>query len=198
MPLRVFPIAAPASFSSDFNEGRSGGRLHAGNDLFGERGSPLVAVDDGELRSGRDPLGGNVLNLRANDGTRYYYAHLDTFTDGFATLTDPPAPRVVRAGEIVGFLGATGNAAGTPPHVHFEIHPGNGPAIDPFPTLQAAPRMNDPRVPAMPTTPRNVLVTVGSIALLGLGAWALLYPNDAQALVRRLGGGVRRLGGSNA
>ena len=188
--VRIFPIAAPTSFTSDFNEGRSGGRLHAGNDLFAERGAPLVAVDDGQVRSGRDPLGGNIVNLYASDGTRYYYAHLDAFTDGTATLTDPPAPRMVRAGEIIGFLGNTGNAKTTVPHVHFEIHPGNGPAIDPFPALQGAPRMSNPRVMPAGTTssPRNMLVTVSAIALLGLGAWALLYPNDAQALVRRLGG----------
>lgn len=185
MSLQVFPIAAPASFASDFNEGRSGGRLHAGNDLFAERGSPLVAVDDGQVRSGRDPLGGNILNLYAADGTRYYYAHLDAFTDGTASLVDPPAPRMVRAGEIVGFLGNTGNAKTTSPHVHFEIHPGNGPAVDPFPILQSAPRMSDPRVtPAI--TSRSVLVTVSAALLLGLGAWALLYPNDTQAFVRRL------------
>ena len=190
MPLRIFPIAAPASFVSSFADPRSGGRSHAGNDLFAERGAPLVAVDDGQIRSGRDPLGGNILNLYATDGTRYYYAHLDAFTDGTATLTDPPAPRMVRAGDVVGFLGSTGNAAATPPHVHFEIHPGNGPAIDPFPALQNAPRMNDPFVPPTPSriTPRNVLVTVGAVTLLGFGAWALLYPNDAQGLVRRFGG----------
>ena len=190
--LRIFPIAAPTSFASDFNEGRSGGRLHAGNDLFAEHGAPLVAVDDGQVRSGRDPLGGNVLNLYATDGTRYYYAHLDAFTDGTATLTDPPPLRMVRAGEIVGFLGNTGNAKTTAPHVHFEIHPGNGPAVDPFPILQAAPRMSDPRVsPSVTASPRNLLVTVSALTLLGLGAWALLYPNDAQTLVRPL---VRRLG----
>ena len=183
--LRIFPIAGPASFTSDFNEGRSGGRLHAGNDLFGEHGTPLVAVDDGQVRSGRDPLGGNVLNLYATDGTRYYYAHLNAFTDGATTLVDPPAPRMVRAGEIVGFLGNTGNAKTTAPHVHFEIHPANGPAIDPFPSLQNAPRMSDPRVaPSVAASPRNVLVTASAALLLGLGAWALLYPNDAQALVR--------------
>ena len=190
MPLRIFPIAAPASFTSSFANARSGGRTHEGNDLFAERGSPLVAVDDGEVRSGRDPLGGNVLNLYATDGARYYYAHLDAFTDGAATLTDPPARRMVRAGEIVGFLGNTGNAIATAPHVHFEIHPGNGPAVDPFPALQGAPRMEDPRVTPTPTpvSPRSVLVTVSAALLLGLGAWALLYPNDAQALVRRVGG----------
>ena len=187
--LRIFPVAAPASFPNDFNAGRSGGRLHAGNDIFAERGSPLVAVDDGQVRSGRDPLGGNVINLHATDGTRYYYAHLDAFTDGTATLLDPPAPRIVRAGEIVGFLGNTGNAKTTAPHVHFEIHPGNGPAIDPFPTLQSAPRVSDPRVtPSATVSPRNALVTVSAALLLGLGAWALLYPRDAQTLVRRLGG----------
>ena len=187
--IRVFPVAAPASFTNDFNEGRSGGRLHAGNDIFGERGAPLVAVDDGQLRSGRDPLGGNIVNLYATDGTRYYYAHLDGFTDGTATLLDPPAPRMVRAGDVVGFLGSTGNAAATPPHVHFEVHPGNGSAVNPFPQLQNAPRMDDLRIDprSIGISPRSVLITVSAVALLGLGAWALLYPNDSQTLLRRLG-----------
>lgn len=183
--MRIFPVAAPTSFVDDFSEARSGGRKHEGNDLFAEHGSPLVAVDDGQLRSGRDPLGGNIVNLYATDGTRYYYAHLDTFADG--SVAAPP-PRMVRAGEVVGFLGTTGNAANTPPHVHFEIHPGNGPAVDPFPALVQAPRMNDPRVaPSASVTPRNALVVASAVALLGLGTWTLLYPDNAQALLARLG-----------
>lgn len=183
--LRIFPVAAPTSFIDDFSEARSGGRTHEGNDLFAERGSPLIAVDDGQLRSGHDPLGGNIVNLYATDGARYYYAHLDAFADG---TSNAPPPRMVRAGDIVGFLGTTGNAASTPPHVHFEIHPGNGPAVNPFPALVQAPHINDPRVP--PSTivkPRNALVLVSAAALLGLGAWTLLYPDNANNFLAQLG-----------
>lgn len=189
--LRIFPVAAPTSFTSSFAAPRSGERSHEGNDLFADRGSPLVAVDDGQVRSGRDPLGGNILNLYGADGTRYYYAHLDAFTDGTATLTVPPAPRMVHAGDIVGFLGNTGNAVATPPHVHFEIHPGNGPAIDPYPILRNAPRIDDHRAAssAAPSA-HKALLTVGAVALISMGAWALLYPNNAQAFVRRLGAAI--------
>ena len=140
MPLRVFPVASVpgVAFSDDYGDARSGGRSHEGNDILAPEGTPLLAVDDGTVTFGIDPLGGNIANLRAADGTRYYYAHLASFAGGVAGGTR----RAVRAGELVGTVGRTGNAAGAgiPPHVHFEVHPGGGAPVNPFPLLQRAER----------------------------------------------------------
>jgi murein DD-endopeptidase MepM/ murein hydrolase activator NlpD len=130
MPLRVFPVAGGARYSDDFSvEATDTSRKHLGNDLMSPTGTPLLAVDDGDVRFGTDPLGGQIANLRSPDGTRYYYAHLSAFEGG---------NRHVSAGEVIGYVGATGNAAGGPSHCHFEVHPGGGAAVDPYPYLRAA------------------------------------------------------------
>lgn len=170
--LRIFPIASNQTrVSNDFGYVRyEGARPHEGNDLFDDVGSPLVAVDDGDLRSGLDPTGGNVVSLYSNDGVKYYYAHLSRFVDG---STSPPPPRQVRAGDLVGYLGATGNAAGTPPHVHFEVKPGRGTAVNPHPALLAATRVLTPGALTTPAGARRVspLALALVIGAAGLGAW---------------------------
>lgn len=129
-PKVIFPVAGGARYRDDWGEPRSGGRTHQGNDLFGAEGTPLLAVEDGTIgRAYVDPLGGNAVTLVGASGARYYYAHLSTF----AVRTG----QAVRAGDTVGTLGKTGNAQGTPPHLHFEIHPGGGPAVDPYAALRA-------------------------------------------------------------
>ena len=130
MPLRIFPVSGGARYSDDFSaEATETSRKHLGNDLLAPAGTPLFAVDDGDVRFGTDPLGGNVANLRSPDGTRYYYAHLSAYEGG---------NRRVSAGEVIGYIGTTGNAAGGPPHTHFEMHPGGGAAVNPYPHLRAA------------------------------------------------------------
>ena len=130
MALRIFPVLGGASYTAEFYPvATETQRRHLGIDLFAPEGTPLIAVDDGEVRFGTDTLGGNVANLRASDGTRYYYAHLTGFEG---------TNRLVRAGDVIGYLGTTGNARGTSPHTHFEAHPGGGAAVDPYPELRAA------------------------------------------------------------
>jgi murein DD-endopeptidase MepM/ murein hydrolase activator NlpD len=136
MSLRVFPVAGPSHFSNDFGYVKPGGTVgHQGIDIFGAEGTPLVAVDDGEARYGSDPMGGNVVNLYAADGTRYYHAHLSAFERASVGTR-----RQVSAGDVIGYLGKTGNAAATSPHLHFEEHPNNGAAVSPYAALTAAPR----------------------------------------------------------
>jgi len=129
--IRAFPVLGGASIPNDFSFVATANlRKHLGNDLMAPAGTPLVAVDNGTIRYATDPLGGNVANLYADDGTRYYYAHLSRY--------EGTSGRRVRAGEVIGYVGTTGNAQGTPPHTHFEVHPGNGPAVNPFSELQEA------------------------------------------------------------
>lgn len=138
----VFPASPPFTFSNDFGNYRAGPppHPHAGNDVFCVWGSPLRAVEDGTItKMGKAGLGGERVWLsadRANpDGTHYayYYAHLSGYYPGLLVGSH------VKAGDFVGFCGNTGNAATTPPHVHFEIHPSGAdtPPTNPYPTLRA-------------------------------------------------------------
>jgi murein DD-endopeptidase MepM/ murein hydrolase activator NlpD len=105
--------------------------LHQGTDIFAASGTPLVAVERGVVFSmGSDVLGGTKLWLQGASGTKYYYAHLSAFAEGMADGT------VVTAGQLVGYVGNPGNAATTPAHCHFEVHPGGGPAVNPYPLLK--------------------------------------------------------------
>ena len=160
--MRIFPVLGGASYSSDYNAvARPGMRKHDGVDIFAPEGTPLLAVDDGVASFGTDPLGGNVINLRAPDGTRYYYAHLSRFEGG---------SRSVRAGELLGYVGTTGNAVGKPPHLHFEAHPAFGGAspggpIDPFPLLRNASVVQRRSITtAAPSPLPGILLAAGLVA----------------------------------
>jgi hypothetical protein len=98
----------------------------------------VLAVADGALsKVGVNTLGGNRLWLRDDLGNTYYYAHLSGYA---AHVADGVR---VRGGEIIAFVGNTGQAITTPPHLHFEIHPGDGPSVDPYPYLVAWQRGTD-------------------------------------------------------
>jgi murein DD-endopeptidase MepM/ murein hydrolase activator NlpD len=128
----VFPVADPHTFTSTFGAPRSGGRSHEGNDIFAPMGTPLLASENGVIANmGVGTLGGTKLWVYGESGTQYYYAHLIAYADGIADGS------VVRAGDVVGYVGNTGNAISTPPHLHYEIHPEGGDAIDPYPLLHA-------------------------------------------------------------
>lgn len=170
MGLRVFPVAGGARYTNDWQSGR----VHNGNDLFAVEGTPLLAVDDGLVRYGTDGLGGNVANLYATDGTRYYYAHQSAFASGAA----PGTSRNVRAGDVIGYVGTTGNAQGTPAHVHFEVHPSNGEAVNPFPYLSAASVRNV----ASPSSGPGI----GSLLVLALGIGGFYYLASNPSIVRKL------------
>jgi hypothetical protein len=114
----VFPVFGQASFSDDFGYPRAHTGWHHGNDIFAPLGAPILAVADGTLFSvGWNGVGGWRLWLRDGQGNEYYYAHLSAYS--------PLAVNGgrVRAGDVIGFVGDSGDARGTPPHLHFEIHP---------------------------------------------------------------------------
>ena len=131
----IFPVAGPARFSDDWLAGRPGGRSHQGIDIFASAGTPVVAVADGSLYNvGYNGLGGWRLWLRDRRGTTFYFAHLSAFS---------PAARegaAVSRGTVVGYVGSTGDAQGTSPHLHFEIHPGGGGPVPPYPIVTGWPR----------------------------------------------------------
>ncbi len=135
----VFPVlGAGISYTDDYGAPRAGTGWHQGTDLFGPTGTPLVAVADGVLsKVGVNTLGGNRLWLTDNQGNTYYYAHLSAFAPAAVDGAR------VRAGEVIGFLGNTGQAITTPPHLHFEIHPGGGDGVNPYPYLLAWERSAD-------------------------------------------------------
>jgi murein DD-endopeptidase MepM/ murein hydrolase activator NlpD len=133
----VFPVDDPHDFIDSFGFPRSGGRSHQGADIFAPRGTALFAVERGVVTNmGTNSLGGIKLWLHGESGTQYYYAHLQGFAPGITDGT------VVNAGDLVGFVGDTGNARGTPPHLHFEIHPNGGPAVNPAPLLFVVDRLD--------------------------------------------------------
>lgn len=109
------PVAGPASFSNTWLAPRSGGRQHKGVDIFAAEGTPVVAPVAGKAELGEDALGGLSFRLWGDDGNFYYGAHLA----GLANVTGH-----VVAGDMLGYVGRSGNAADTDPHLHFEIHPG--------------------------------------------------------------------------
>jgi murein DD-endopeptidase MepM/ murein hydrolase activator NlpD len=140
----VFPVYGPASFGDDFRAGRADTGWHHGNDIFAPLGAPVLAVTDGTLfLVGWNTIGGNRVWLRDLQGNEFYYAHLSAFSP----LAKDGAH--VQAGDVIGFVGATGDAVGTPTHLHFEIHPaqllwmGYDGVIDPYPYLLAWRRLDD-------------------------------------------------------
>ncbi len=125
-PGWVCPVQGPTGFGDTWGAPRSGGRSHQGVDMIANRGLPVVAVVDGFAQSKVNTLGGNTVQLAGSDGIKYYYAHLDSW----ATLGS------VTAGTVIGYVGDTGNAKFSTPHLHFEIHPGGGAAVNPYATVR--------------------------------------------------------------
>lgn len=121
----VCPVRGPMQHMNDWGFPRSGGRFHAGNDLFAARGTPAVAMISGTSIQRVGLIGGKQVKLVGDDGVAYYYTHLDSFG----------AAGRVRAGDVIGRVGSTGNAAGGPAHVHFEVHPGDGAGVNPYPIV---------------------------------------------------------------
>lgn len=131
--MNVFPIktgpVTEASFAQAWNPG------HEGTDIFAPLGAEVLAVADGRVRHAVEEKGGKAVYLVTPDGTQYYYAHLDQFAQ---PRLGPGETRKVKTGDVIGFVGTTGNAKGKAPHVHFEVRPRGGAKVDPYPLLVAA------------------------------------------------------------
>jgi murein DD-endopeptidase MepM/ murein hydrolase activator NlpD len=122
----VCPVDGPLGFADTWGAPPSGGRRHEGVDIISPSGTPLVAVESGSATFKTNRLGGNAVWLTGVSGTRYYYAHLSAWNG---------SSRSVSQGEVVGYVGATGNAGVA--HLHFEVHPGGGAAVNPYPYVSA-------------------------------------------------------------
>lgn len=142
----VFPIFGTVSFGDSFGGPRPGipGGWHHGEDIFAPEGAPILAVADGTIHTvGFIKLGGYRLWLRDDLGNQFYYAHLSAYS--------PLAieGKSVEAGDVIGFVGDTGDADGGAPHLHFEIHPatmiglGYDGVVAPYPILIAWRRAED-------------------------------------------------------
>ena len=108
---------------------RSQGRSHEGIDIFAARGTPIQATTQGIVsKVGENALGGRVVMIVGPGGAGHYYAHLEDYAD-----ISPN--NWVNAGDTIGYVGDSGNAKGTPPHVHYGIYI-NGSAVNPYPLLQ--------------------------------------------------------------
>lgn len=126
------PVQGGASFIDSWGFPRSGGRRHKGVDMFAARGTPTPAVTSGTVQMRTVNLGGIVAYVYGDDGRKYYYAHLNGYPDGLRN------GQRVKRGQPIGFVGNSGNAEGTSPHLHFEIRPGGGSAVNPYPTVRSA------------------------------------------------------------
>jgi murein DD-endopeptidase MepM/ murein hydrolase activator NlpD len=126
------PVGDPVSFSDTWGAPRSGGRSHEGVDMLAPMGTPIYAYEDGVVTS-TDPssLGGISLYLRGDSGNQYFYTHMSGFVSGISANVR------VTAGQHIAHNGDSGNAAGIP-HLHFEVRPGGGAKVNPYPYAKRA------------------------------------------------------------
>lgn len=136
------PLTVASEFEDSWGDARSGGRRHEGIDMAAPRGTPILAARSGFAEFKVSGAGGNAIWLTAPNGDKFYYAHLDAWEG---------TSREVRRGDVIGYVGSTGNARGD--HLHFEIRPG-GTATNPYPIVFAAcPNTRDDRVLAGQSSP---------------------------------------------
>jgi murein DD-endopeptidase MepM/ murein hydrolase activator NlpD len=163
----VFPVQGEVEFIDSWGyprmTGTASAHWHQGTDVFAPMGTPLVAAESGELyKVGFAGLGGRRVWLKGDSGTHYYYAHLSGFAPGVVDGLR------VNAGDVIGYVGDTGNARGTSPHLHIQVHPGGGDPVNPYPLLKAtygtrpmARVVQAPAAPAAPAVPGDTAPAVG-------------------------------------
>jgi hypothetical protein len=149
VPTLIFPVAGPTTYTDDFGQPRPGGP-HQGNDLLAAKKTPVVAAEAGKMKFWTTSAGaGCMLYLYGDSGTNYDYIHLNNdltmgndnrgrCVPGIAYARGLKDGAKVTAGQLLGYVGDSGDADGAHAHLHFEVHPGGGAAVSPFPYLQTA------------------------------------------------------------
>ena len=131
--ISVFPVQGLCSYENTWHAPRGTDRKHLGVDIIAKEGNLLYAVTDGTITKtytvGTDKLAGNGVRLTMADGTYFFYGHMQKIADGITVGAK------VKAGQVLGYLGKTGGT--TTPHLHLEVHPLGGEAIDPTPVVSA-------------------------------------------------------------
>jgi hypothetical protein len=177
------------TYTNDFGQARPGG-THQGNDLMGTKRAPVVAVEDGTIEFWTTSASaGCMLYLHGASGTMYEYIHLNNdLTAGndnkgkcVAGVSYAPGlvdGQHVDAGQLIGYLGDSGDANGIHPHLHFEVHPNGGRAVAPFPYLKKATQLLAPAPPSgMPFTLKLTGTVVSAspleltLAVTSLASW---------------------------
>jgi peptidoglycan hydrolase-like protein with peptidoglycan-binding domain len=131
--ISVFPVQGVCSYENTWHAPRGTNRIHLGVDIIAKEGNLLYAVADGTITkmysTATDKLAGNGVRLTRADGTYFFYGHMQRVADGIGIGVK------VKAGQVLGYLGKTGGT--TTPHLHLEVHPFGGEAIDPTPVVAA-------------------------------------------------------------
>jgi Peptidase family M23 len=145
----LFPVAGPTTYQDDFGQPRAGGP-HQGNDLMAAKKTPVIAVEGGKVEFWTTSASaGCMLYLYGDSGTMYEYIHLNNDVTmkndnrgkcvaGMSYAKGLKDGQHVVAGQQIGYVGDSGDANGIASHLHFEVHPKGGKAVDPYPFLQAA------------------------------------------------------------
>ncbi len=187
-PKRIlFPIVGPVSYENDFGDPRPQGK-HEGNDILASWRAPVVAVEAGRIRvHTTSQSAGCMLYLYGRSGATYLYIHLNNDLGPNNDNSGPCKPGVayaeglrdgmnVRAGQLIGYVGNSGDADSAPYHLHFELHPGDGDAVSPYPWLRKAQKL----LFALPEPTGNRSAT-SSISVTLLGVVIAVEPTDAAA-----------------
>jgi len=186
-PGIIFPVAGTASYTNSFGAPRSGGRTHEGIDIFADKMTPVVTVADGTVSFVRTGVGTDccVVRIRHDDGRSSLYLHLNNDTpgtddgQGYGIAENIQVGTRVTAGMVIAFVGDSGNAEETPPHLHFELNDTSGDLLNPYAYLQVA-QGADPALfaSALVTQPETLpdtglapaVLLSSSLALLMVGA----------------------------
>jgi hypothetical protein len=173
VPRLIFPVVAKVSYVDDFGDPRPQGG-HQANDIMAAKRSPVVAVEGGRVKKwGSSSRGGCMLYLYGRSGTMYMYIHLNNdrtlkndnrggCRNGIAYAPGLKSSQYVRAGQLIGYVGDSGDANGLASHLHFELHPNGGRAVSPYKHLGRAMHLLYPRPPS--TLATVSLVIVGTVA----------------------------------
>jgi hypothetical protein len=186
VPRLIFPVVGTTSYHDDFGEPRAGG-AHQGNDILAARRAPAVAVEAGTVKFWTTSVeAGCMLYLHGDSGTTYLYIHLNNDltgrndNQGTCVAGTSYAPGLkdgarVAAGQLIGLVGDSGDANGLHPHLHFEVHPNDGGAVDPYSYLRKAQKLMFYAKPGA-----NVALSIGGTVVSAFGGELELKTTQVQ------------------